>query len=370
MQRRSSRWASFFGKSLTRRQQKGEIELPEARRADANDDQWIYPPTVDDVRDAEAALNGVGVETPLLENRDVNDQLAGRMLIKAETAQRTGSFKFRGAYNRIRQLTKSQRDRGVVAYSSGNHAQAVASAARMGGTSALIVMPSDAPSNKLKRTREMGAEVITYDRVTETREEVADLISAERGLVMVPPNEDARVLAGAGTVAFELIRQTKARQIILDAVLVPCGGGGLTAATALVFEALSPATKIFAVEPEQFDDTRRSLEAGERLANPKGRTTICDAIMTDIPGELTFSINRERLSGVLTVSDDDVRSAMKVGFDQYKTVIEPGAAVGLAAVLQNKIDFGSNTVAVIATGGNVDAVTFCAAINADLKEPS
>lgn len=338
--------------------------MPEAIKADANADQWIYPPTVDDVRDAEAALNGFGVETPLLENRDVNDQLFGTLLIKAETAQRTGSFKFRGAYNRIRQLTKSQRDRGVVAYSSGNHAQAVARAARMVGASALIVMPSDAPSNKLDRTRELGAEVITYDRATETREEVAERISAERNLVMVPPNEDARVLAGAGTVALELIRQTKARQTTLDAVLVPCGGGGLTAATALVFEALSPETKIFAVEPEQFDDTRRSLEAGERLANPKGRTTICDSIMTDIPGELTFSINRERLSGVLTVSDDEVRSAMKVGFDQYKTVIEPGAAVGLAAVLHHKIDVSGKVFATIATGGNVDAASFCAAITA------
>ncbi|MDH3739067.1 MAG: threonine/serine dehydratase [Alphaproteobacteria bacterium] len=350
-------------------QAEGEIKLPEAVRADANEDRWIYPPTVDDVRDAEAALNGIAVETPLLENRAVNKKLSGRVLIKAEMAQRTGSFKFRGAYNRIRQLTKSQRDRGVVAYFSGNHAQAVASAARMMGTSALIVMPSDAPSNKMDRTRELGAEVVTYDRTKEKREEVAERIGGKRNLVMVPPNEDARVLAGAGTVALELIRQAKARQAVLDTVLVPCGGGGLTAATALVFEALSPKTKIFAVEPEQFDDTRRSFEAGERLANPKGRKTICDAIMTDIPGELTFSINRERLSGVLTVSDDDVRSAMNVGFDRYKTVIEPGAAVGLAAVLQNKIDIGGNTVAVIATGGNVDARNFCAAINADLKEP-
>lgn len=357
-------------RSLTHRQRKVGIELPKASRIDNTEDQWIYPPKVEDVLDAEAALKGFGVETPLLENRDVNDQLSGRLLIKAETGQRTGSFKFRGAYNRIRQLTKSQRDRGVVAYSSGNHAQAVAIAARMVGTSALIVMPSDAPSNKLSRTRELGAEVIMYDRATETREEVAERISAERSLVMVPPNEDARVLAGAGTVALELIRQTKARQTNLDAVLVPCGGGGLTAATALVFEELSPGTRIFAVEPKQFDDTRRSFEAGERVANPKGRETICDAIMTDIPGELTFSINQDRLSGVLTVSDDDVRSAMKLGFDQFKIVIEPGAAVGLAAVLQGKLDVSGEVVAVIATGGNVDAASFCAAINGDQKEPS
>ncbi len=311
--------------------------MPEAIQADANDDRQVFPPTIDDIRDAEAGLKGFAVETPLLENLDVNDRLSGRLLIKAETAQRTGSFKFRGAYNRIRQLTRSKRIQGVVAYSSGNHAQAVASAARIVGTSALIVMPSDAPPNKLERTRELGAEVVTYDRELETREEVAERISAERKLIMVPPNEDARVLAGAGTVALELLRQTKARAVRPDAVLVPCGGGGLTAATALVVEALSPQTKVFAVEPEQFDDTRRSISAGERLANPKGRKTICDAIMTDIPGELTFSINRERLSGVLAVSDDEVRTAMKLGFDQYKTVIEPGAAVGLAAILHKKI---------------------------------
>ena len=306
-----------------------------------------------------AALTGIAVETPLLENWDVNEKLSGRIFIKAEISQRTGSFKFRGAYNRIRQFSESERERGAIAYSSGNHAQAVASAARMMETSALIVMPDDAPSNKLERTRELGAEVITYDRAKETREAVAERIGAERNMVMVPPNEDARVLAGAGTVALELSRQATARQVSLDAVLVPCGGGGLTAATALVLEALSPRTRIFAVEPEQFDDTRRSLKAGRRLANPKGRTTICDSIMTDIPGELTYSINRERLSGVLTVSDDEVRSAMKVGFDQYKTVIEPGAAVGLAAVLHQKIDISGKVFAIIATGGNVDAKSFC-----------
>jgi threonine dehydratase len=344
--------------------------LPEAIQANVNDDRRVYPPTIDEVHDALSALLGIAIETPLLENWDVNDRLSGRLLIKAETAQRTGSFKFRGAYNRIRQFTRSQRARGVVAYSSGNHAQAVASAARMVGTSALIVMPSDAPSNKLVRTRELGAEVVTYDRAIETREEVADRISAERNLVMVPPNEDARVLAGAGTVALELIRQTRAAEINLDFVLVPCGGGGLTAATALVFEALSPQTKVIAVEPEQFDDTRRSIAAGKRLANPKGRTSICDAIMTDIPGELTFSINRERIGDVFTVSDADVRAAMYSGFDHYKTVIEPGGAVGLAAVLQNKLETSGKVVAVIATGGNVDATTFCSVIGSAEQDHS
>lgn len=335
-----------------------------------NADLWLAAPTLDAIEDAAHALKGFAVVTPLFENADVNGRLNGRLLMKAEMTQRTGSFKFRGAFNRIRQLNKAARERGVIAYSSGNHAQAVGCAAGMVDTDAVIVMPSDAPLNKMARTRELGAQIITYDRAVETREDVAERIGAERGLVMVPPNEDARVLAGAGTVALEIILQAEALGAAIDAVLVPCGGGGLTAATALVFEALSPTTEVFGVEPELFDDTRRSLQAGTRLANPKGRKTICDAIMTDIPGELTFAINRERLSGILTVSDDDVRSAMKLAFDQFKIVIEPGAAVGLAAVLSNKIDAAGKTIAVIATGGNVDAASYCAALAAaaDLEQ--
>lgn len=336
---------------------------------DEKPDQWVTAPTLDDVEEAACALKEAAVDTPLLENMDVSVMLFGRLLVKAETAQRTGSFKFRGAYNRIRQMNNAARERGVIAYSSGNHAQAVAKAALLMGTQALIVMPDDAPLNKMTGTRNLGAEIVTYDRKIETREDVAERIGAERNHVMVPPNEDARVLAGAGTVALELVRQAAALGASLDTVLVPCGGGGLTAATVLVLEALSPATEVFGVEPELFDDTRRSLQAGERLANPKGRTTICDAIMTDLPGELTFSINRKRLSGVLTVSDDEVRSAMKLGFEQFKIVIEPGAAVGLAAVLHRKIEISGKTTAVIATGGNVDASNFCAALDvaANLK---
>jgi threonine dehydratase len=326
-------------------------------------DQWIEAPSVTQIKDAAEALTGVGVKTPILENSEVNSELGGRLLIKAELAQRTGSFKFRGAYNRIRQLDEASRKRGVIAYSSGNHAQAVACAAKMAGTDALIVMPDDAPENKMTRTRELGAEIVTYNRTTETREDVAERIGAERNMVMVPPNEDARVLAGAGTVALELIEQAKQRDAKLDAVLVPCGGGGLTAATVLVIEALSPTTRVYGVEPELFDDTRQSLEAGKRLTNPKGRKTICDAIMTDTPGELTFSINKKRLSGVLTVTDDEVRTAMRFAFDHYKVVIEPGACVGLAAVLAGKIDITGQTIAVIATGGNVDPASYCAVLD-------
>lgn len=329
---------------------------------DQTGDLWLAAPTLDDIEDAARALKGIAVKTPLLENAEVNEGLAGRLLVKAETLQRTGSFKFRGAYNRIRQMNDAGRKRGVIAYSSGNHAQAVALVASLMKTHAHIVMPDDAPANKVDRTRQLGAQIIAYNRAVETREDVAERIRAECDHVLVPPNEDLRVLAGAGTVALELMRQAEALGTVPDAILVPCGGGGLTAATTLALEALSPSTKIFGVEPELFDDTRRSLEAGERLANPKGRTTICDAIMTDMPGELTFSINRKRLSGVLTVSDDDVRAAMKFAFDRFKIVIEPGAAVGLAAVLSQKINIEGKSIAVIATGGNVDASSFCTAL--------
>jgi len=322
-------------------------------------EQQISPPTLADVKEAAALCDQI-IKTPLLENPEINSLLAGRLLIKAEIAQRTGAFKFRGAYNRIRQMDAAQKKRGVIAYSSGNHAQAVALAAQMCGTSALIVMPDDAPLSKIARTRELGGEIITYDRTTQVREEVAERIQAEGNYVMVPPNEDRRVMAGAGTVALEMFAQAES----FDAVLVPCGGGGLTAATAIVMQALSPKTRVYAVEPELFDDTRRSLEAGERLSNPKGQSTICDAIMTDTPGALTFPINQELLAGVLTVNDDEVRCAMAFAFEHYKIVVEPGAAVGLAAVLSQKIDITNKTIGVVTTGGNVDAADFCAAINA------
>jgi threonine dehydratase len=322
----------------------------------------ISPPTLNDVTDAARALDRIAIRTPTLENPEVNARLAGRLLIKAETAQRTGSFKFRGAYNRIRQLDGADRRRGTIAYSSGNHAQAVALAARLLDTSALIVMPADAPAMKMENTRALGAEIITYDRASETREAVAERVQAEGDQVMVPPNEDRRVMAGAGTVALEFLEQARELAAQAGAVLVPCGGGGLTAATAIVMRALSPSTRVYGVEPEQFDDTYRSLQAGERVANPKGRETICDAIMTDMPGALTFSINKDLLAGVLRVDDDEVRAAMTFAFQHFKVVVEPGAAVGLAAVLFRKVDIEGRTIAVIASGGNVEPNRFCEAL--------
>ena len=327
-------------------------------------DQILSAPDMDDVKNAAKTLHGNAIHTPMLENAEISQFLNCRLLIKAETAQRTGAFKFRGAYNRISLLNEKQKKRGVIAYSSGNHAQAVALAAELLGTTALIVMPDDAPKTKMARTRELGADIITYDRATQTREDVAEKIQAERNMVMVPPNEDRRVMAGAGTVALELVQQAKTVDAMPDIVLVPCGGGGLSAATAIVMKGLSPATEVYGVEPDLFDDTKRSLELGRRVENPKGLKTICDAIMTDTPGALTFPINQKLLAGVMSVSDDQVRTAMLFAFEHFKIVVEPGAAVGLAAVLSNKIETAGKTVAVIATGGNVDKSGFIEALTA------
>lgn len=319
----------------------------------------LKPPTFAEIEEAAEAIKAVAIRTPLLENAEINERMGGRLFIKAENLQRTGAFKIRGAYNRIRQLTDDERYRGVIAYSSGNHAQAVATAATIFETSAVIVMPADAPETKINRTRQLGAEVITYDRNKETREAVAEHIKAERNMVLVPPGEDGRVLAGGATVSREIFEDTNAMGVMLDTILTPCGGGGLTSTTAINAGEWSPDTQIYGVEPELFDDTKRSLEAGRPVPNPKGRKTICDSIMTDRPGPLTFSINQKHLNGVLTVTDDEVCMAMKVGFDAFKMVIEPGAAVGLAAVLAGKIETKGKAIAVVATGGNVDAAFFC-----------
>lgn len=216
-----------------------------------------FPLALDDVREAALALQGVVTRTPLLENPDVNQRLGGRLLIKAECAQRTGAFKIRGAYNCIRQLTPVERAHGAITYSSGNHALGVASAARILGSSALIVMPHDAPPAKVTAVRHLGAEVVTYNRDTEDYDAVVEKLRENTGRVVVPPSADVRVLAGAGTVALELYAQAASREASLDAVLVPCGGGGLTAATAVVTRELSEVTQVYAVEPESFDDTRR-----------------------------------------------------------------------------------------------------------------
>lgn len=309
-----------------------------------------FPVSLADIRQAALRLDGVVTRTPVLENADVNAMLGGRLLLKCENMQRTGAFKIRGAYHRMLGLSDEDRARGAVTYSSGNHALGLAQAAQLLGSSAVIVMPSDAAPAKMDAVRAMGAKIVTYDRDTQNSAHVVDRIRQETGRIEVPPSAHGQVLAGAGTAALELLEDAGGP---LDAVLVPCGGGGLTAATAVVMAEASPGTQVFAAEPELFDDTKRSLATGERVGNPKGQRTICDAIMTPIPNEVTFSINLPLLAGGVTATDDEARAAMRFAYTHFKLVAEPGAVVGLAAILNGRVPIKGRTVATVLTGGNI-----------------
>jgi threonine dehydratase len=320
------------------------------------------PPDFGHIADAARRLAGVAVITPLLESPLLNQICGGRILVKAEMLQHTGSFKFRGAYNRISRLDESARAAGVVAYSSGNHAQAVAAVARLLGIQATVVMPSDAPRTKVESTRAAGARIVPYDRANEVREEIAAAIAAATGATLIPPFDDAGIIAGQGTVGLEIVRQAKALDAVLDAVVVPCGGGGLIAGTALAISHHWPETAIYSVEPEQFDDMRRSLQSGRRETVAAGAASFCDALRVPTPGELTFPINRRLLTGGLVVSDAEVARAMTACFRHFSLVAEPGGAVALAAVLTGALDCRGRTVAVVCSGGNVDAETYRAAL--------
>ncbi|ESZ87898.1 MAG: serine/threonine dehydratase [Blastomonas sp. CACIA14H2] len=316
---------------------------------------------VPDIRDIRAAAKRIArhaTVTPLLESLTLNELVGGRVLVKAENLQQTGSFKFRGAVNRLMQLTEEERSGGVVAYSSGNHAQALALAARLFDTTAVIVMPTDAPRVKVAKTLAYGGEVVFYDRYKDDRAAVGIRLAAERGLTLVPPYDDPYVMAGQGTVGLEVARQAAEMGAKIDALLVCCSGGGLTAGCALAMEADSPSTAIYSVEPEGFDDTARSLVARERVANVPGPTSVCDAVLVDKPGELTFPVNLRLLAGGLAVSDAEALDAVALAYDELKIVVEPGGAVGLAAVLSRKLDCRGKTVAVVCSGGNVDADVF------------
>ena len=311
--------------------------------------------------DIEAAAKRIAREavvTPLLENAKLNALVGGRIFIKAECLQRTGSFKFRGAWNCISKLDPARNKGGVVAYSSGNHAQGVAAAAQLRGVSALIVMPEDTPEIKKANTKSYGAEVVTYDRATESREEIANLYVAKRGAVLVPPFEHADIIAGQGTCGLEIINELQARGVVLDDMLVNCSGGGLTAGVALAFSEMSPKTRVHSVEPEGFDDYARSLRSGVREKNASAAGSICDALLTPQPGEMTFAMNKGRLAEGYVVSEAEVRRAVRFAFDTLKLVVEPGGAVGLAAVLSEKVDGKKKNIAIILSGGNVDAGLF------------
>ncbi len=322
------------------------------------------PPTYADVVSAAERIAGHAVVTPLLESPLLNERLGGRLLVKAECLQRSGAFKFRGAYNRISRLDDKARKAGVVAFSSGNHAQGVAMVAQMLGVPATIVMPTDAPEIKLANTRAYGAEVVLYDREKESREEIGERLAAEKGATLVPSYDDPFVIAGQGTVGLELAAQAEDMGARLDAVLIPCGGCGLSSGCALALSEICPEAQVFSIEPEGFDDTARSLAAGKRLTNEAGGKTFCDALILPTPGELTFSINRRLLAGGFAVSDADVARAMKAAFECLKLVVEPGGAVALAAALSGAYDVRDKTVAVIFSGGNVDAKVFAKALAA------
>lgn len=319
-------------------------------------------PAIDDIRAAAERIKGKAVLTPLLELPPLNARLGGRLLVKAEALQRTGSFKFRGAYNTLVQFDERQRRGGVVTYSSGNHAQGIAAAAQMLGIPATIVMPADAPQIKIANTKGYGAEVVLYDRYKGSREEVGAKIARERGATIVAPYDEPQVIAGQGTAGLEIAAQAKSLGATLDAVITCCGGGGLTAGVALAISAESPGTPVYIAEPEGFDDTRRSLAAGERVSNDPAARSICDALLAPTPGILTFAINRRLLTGGFAVSDAEVRRAMATAFNDLKLVVEPGGAAALAAVLSGKFPLAGKTVAVTASGGNVDRETFATAL--------
>ena len=321
-------------------------------------------PTYADVEDAARQIAGLAVETPLLRSDALDAATGARVWVKAECLQRTGSFKFRGAANRITRLTADELRAGVVAYSSGNHAQAVAAAARIVGCPAAIVMPADTPRMKVEATRGHGAEVVLYDRYSESREGIAGALAAERGAVLTPPFEDPLIIAGQGTAGREAAMTLAAWGETADLAYVCCSGGGLTAGTVLALEALSPATRVWAAEPAGFDDTARSLAAGRRVSNAPEARSICDALQTPEPGELTWSINGPRLAGGAVVTDAEALAAMSFAFRHLKIVLEPGGAAALAAVLQRRPEAQGRTVLVVASGGNVDPAMFIRALEA------
>jgi threonine dehydratase len=319
-------------------------------------------PTFADVQAAARRLEGVTLRTPLLENPRVNDRLGGRLLIKPECLQRTGSFKLRGAYNFLGAMSEADRKKGVVGWSSGNHAQGLAEAARLLGVKATIVMPADAPALKVANTRASRAEVVLYDRVKESREEIGQRIARDRGATIVPPYDHPWILTGQGTAGLELVEQAKELGVTLDAVAAPCSGGGLATGIALAVKALSPATSVHAGEPAGFDDLARSLLAGAKQTNAQLSGSICDALLAPTPGDVTFPLAQKLLGPGLVVSDDDVLGAMEVAFREFKIVVEPGGAVALAAALTGKLPVEGRTVAVVCSGGNVDHATFTRAL--------
>ena len=322
----------------------------------------ISLPTFQDSLAARARCGDRVRHTPLLRSAVLDRAVGGTVLLKAEPLQHTGSFKLRGAMNAVLSLVEEGHSGGIVAFSSGNHAQAVAYAAAAAGLPATIFMPADAPAIKTRATKAWGATVVPFDRVNDDREALARAEAERTGAALIPPYDDPRIIAGQGTCGLELAEDAIAMGLAPDAVLVPVSGGGLVAGCALAMEEMAPGCAVYAMEPEGRDDHRRSLLAGERLTNGPGGSVLCDGLMSPNPGELTFALNRRRLAGALVVTDEAVLRAMAFAFLHLKLVVEPSGAVGLAALLSGVFDGRDRVTAVVLSGGNVDPETFARAL--------
>ena len=301
-------------------------------------------------------LEGKVVKTPLLESQYINKKLNTKIFVKAENLQTIGAFKFRGAMNTILKLDKKIKE--VVAWSSGNHAQAVAAASKITGRNATIVMPTDAPQAKLDGTAFWGASIVKYNRNTESREDIGKSIALKKNATIIPPFDDVNVINGQGTAGFECIAQFKEKDITPDIVLCCCGGGGLIAGVSTAIKEKFKNAKIYSVEPENFDDTKNSLTARKIISNSMTHKSICDALLADKPGNITFKVNLKNLTSGISVSDKEALSAMNAASRHFKIILEPGGAVALAATIFNKVDIKNKNVLVIASGGNVDKGVF------------
>jgi len=320
--------------------------------------ETIALPTAADVDAAAQTLAGIALRTPLINSPVLDAAVGARVFLKAETLQRTGSFKFRGAYNKISAIPAERRAGGVVAYSSGNHAQGVAAAAKLLNMSAVIVMPADAPAPKRERTAALGAEIVLYDREREDRTAIARAIAGERDAVLVPPFDDPMIIAGQGTAGREIVEDLAALGLQPEVAVVGASGGGLIAGIALAIKARVPNARLYSAEPEGFDDTARSFRSGKREKNSRMSGTICDALMTATPGAITFEINKRLVGEGVTASDDEVGRAVAFAFRELKLVVEPGGAIGLAALLAGRLDVKGKVVVAVLSGGNVDAALF------------
>jgi threonine dehydratase len=311
-----------------------------------------------DIDAAARVIAPFAIRTPLLSFPVLNERVGAKVFLKPEMLQRTGSFKFRGAFNKVSSIPQDKRSGGVVAFSSGNHAQGVAAAAKILDMQATIVMPSDAPLSKRERTRSYGAEVVLYDRDRDDREAIARSIAEKRGATLVKPYDDPFVIAGQGTAGREIADDMAALGIVPDIVVAPASGGGLIAGVATAVKARYPQAQLIVAEPEAFDDHTRSLAVGHREPHAPAGRTICDALMALMPGEITFTINSKLLSRGVTASDVEVGAAVAFAYRELKLVVEPGGAVGLAALLAGRLDAAGKNVVIVLSGGNVDADLF------------